>query len=450
MPIDPSTTRCGAQPFGARRVAALLLAAVAAVACLVDVARANDVVGWGMLRFDSKDTTTYQTSTTTEVFQLSCGGGHTLALRLDPSLPTQPVGPLGGSTTPQEGVVVGWGFNEMGQATVGLETVPGTAQIRPWTAIQVAAGYAHSMLLRADGSVRCWGDNSFGQCWAPNDVLHPAATNPVVQIAAGHFFSLALMKDGTLRGWGDNRQGQLEFPTLTATDAPRPADVGKPARFFRIAAGGGHVLALKALNQTKGDFGGSTATPREVRAWGENTYGQTVVPKLYNVTSTGTRTQRPMLAVDIAAGFQHSLLLLGTFSGTPPQIDNPADPTKTTPVRAGMIVGWGNDDYGQAVVPSMRATTNPFYRAWEASRKNTFVQLSAGGYHSVAVTSDGYVYCWGLGATGSEQYGDFGQVNDDMSKVNINGRQPQVGILGVGTIEKRPVVRDDAIVAGLR
>ncbi len=429
MHATPSTTRSGARPFGARPVARFMAAMASVVACVWTVASANDVIGWGALKFDSKDTTTYQTSVTREVFQLSCGGGHTLALRLDPSLPTQPVGPLGGSTIPQEGVVMAWGFNESGQAAVGLETVPGTAQLRPWTAVQVAAGYAHSMLLRKDGSVQCWGDNSFGQCWAPADVRNPQATNPVVQIAAGQYFSLALMKDGTLRGWGDNRMGQLDFPVLTALDAPKPADIGKPMRFFRVSAGGGHVLALKAKSQSKGDYGSATTVAREVLAWGDGLAGQTTLPKLYNVSSTGVATERPMVAIDIAAGQYHSLALMGGLTGTLPYYETPADSSKKAQLRSGMILGWGNDDYGQAVVPSMRASTDSRFRDWEANRKNTFVQLAAGGYHSVAVTSDGYVYCWGLGASGSELYGDYGQVNDDTTKVNISTRQPQVGIL---------------------
>ena len=99
----------------------------------------------------------------------------------------------------------------------------------------------HSLALRVDGSIACWGDNGNGQ--APPD----GVPGNFVAIAAGEFHSLALRVDGSIACWGVNGYGQ----------AP-PA--GVPGNFVAIAAGAAHSLALRV--------DGSVA------CWGDNRSGQ--------------------------------------------------------------------------------------------------------------------------------------------------------------------------------
>lgn len=72
------------------------------------------------------------------VRQIACGGAHFLALRSD-------------------GVVVGWGYNDYGQAAP-----PSLAGV-----VQVAGGDRHSVAVHENGSVTCWGDRTYGQCDKP-------------------------------------------------------------------------------------------------------------------------------------------------------------------------------------------------------------------------------------------------------------------------------------------
>ena len=60
----------------------------------------------------------------------------------------------------------------------------------------------HSLAIRVDGSVACWGYNTFGQA--------PPAGVPgdFVAIAAGFAHSLALRRDGSVACWGQNNEGQ--------------------------------------------------------------------------------------------------------------------------------------------------------------------------------------------------------------------------------------------------
>ena len=72
--------------------------------------------------------------------------------------------------------------------------------------VNLAAGNEHSLALRPDGSVVCWGRNGYGQ--APPDGI----PGDFVAIAAGEFHSLALRRDGSIACWGDNEYGQAPTP----------------------------------------------------------------------------------------------------------------------------------------------------------------------------------------------------------------------------------------------
>jgi hypothetical protein len=119
-----------------------------------------------------------------------------------------------------DGTVRGWGDNYYGQATVPADLGPATA---------IAAGLLHSLAIRADGTVRGWGWNDYGQATVPADL------GPATAIAAGYYHSLAIRADGTVRGWGSNDDGQ----------ATVPADLG-PAT--AIAAGESHSLAIRVTD----------------------------------------------------------------------------------------------------------------------------------------------------------------------------------------------------------
>ena len=203
------------------------------------------------------------------------------------------------------GTVLAWGDNTGGQTNVpaNLSNV-----------VAVAAGDLHSLALKADGTVVGWGDNTSGQTNAPASVTNATA------ISAGGRQSLALRKDGTVAQWG-------------LTNAPIPAGL---ANVTAIASGTNFNLAL------------SNAT---VVAWGANDYGQTTLPA--NLTNV----------VAIAAGGWHALAV---------KVD-------------GTVVAWGDNTYGQTNVP--------------AGLSN--VMAVAGGYaHSMALRNDGTVVAWGGNSAG--------------------------------------------------
>ena len=58
----------------------------------------------------------------------------------------------------------------------------------------------------ADGIVRCWGQNNYGQCNTPADL------GPCSSVAGGVIHTIALRSDGGVRCWGYNSQGQCYTP----------------------------------------------------------------------------------------------------------------------------------------------------------------------------------------------------------------------------------------------
>jgi len=57
----------------------------------------------------------------------------------------------------------------------------------------IACGSLHSVALRDDGTLECWGNNYNNQC----DLVYKTFTN-VIGVACGTFHSVALKNDGTL------------------------------------------------------------------------------------------------------------------------------------------------------------------------------------------------------------------------------------------------------------
>src|SRR5437870_2878394 len=78
------------------------------------------------------------------------------------------------------GIVVEW----------GRQTIP---WLQPGTRLTaIAAGTAHNLAVKSDGTVLAWGDNSEGQ------ITLPTGLSNVVAVAAGWYHSLALRSNGTI------------------------------------------------------------------------------------------------------------------------------------------------------------------------------------------------------------------------------------------------------------
>jgi len=219
---------------------------------------------------------------------------------------------------------------------------------------QVATGDRYTIALRGDGTLSGFGVPDY---WSA-PALPPGTT--YVEVAAGGCsdwaysdwpfdISLALRSDGAVVMWGQSFFGQFDVPDL-------PAGLSYTA----IAAGNAHAVALR-----------SDGT---IAAWGYNASGQCTVPAL----------PPGVTYVEVSAGGWTATLDECSYWWP-----HYFDAWGYTLARRsdGVVVGFGNNTYGQLNVPSSPSGLD-------------YVEISAGSTHAAALLSDGTVIAWGHNAYG--------------------------------------------------
>ncbi len=280
-----------------------------------------------------------------------------------------------------------------GLVPVAMDMTPASA-LYGKTVVGIGAGYGHSVMLCADGTVAACGHNNgvLGDGGVVDQPLPVSVdTGPasalyhktVVAIAAGDSHNLALCSDGTVAAWGNNFNGQLGNSTpypLSPVAVNRASGVsalyGKTV--VAIAAGSGHSLAL--------------CSDGTVVAWGLNNFGQlgdnkasgsqSFVPVAVNGAS-GTSALYGKTVVAIAAGIAYSVALCSD----------------------GTVATWGQNNFGQLGDNQASGTSSPVPVAVNTSpgsalHGKTVVAIAAAYAHSLALCSDGTVAAWGYNNNG--------------------------------------------------
>jgi alpha-tubulin suppressor-like RCC1 family protein len=296
-----------------------------------------------------------------------------------------------------DGTIKSWGYNNYGQLGDDSYTnKPTPVTVSGITnAIAIVAGTFHSLALLSDGTVKSWGNDGSGQLG--DDASYVNKPTPVsvsdisgvVAIAGGGYHSLAILSDGTVKSWGNDGWGQLGDDAIYA-DKPTPVSVSGISNTVAISAAG-HSLALLADGT--------------VKSWGYDGYGQLGDDASYTDKPTPVRVLDIANTVAIAAGNYHSLALLSD----------------------GTIKSWGRDDYGQlgddaSLIDKPTPVT--------VSGINNAVAIAAGGFHSLALLSDGTVRSWGYDAYG--QLGDDASLTDKPTPVSVSGISNAVAIAAGG------------------
>ena len=274
-----------------------------------------------------------------------------------------------------DGPVRCWGFN----AWFGQCNTPADLG----ACSRIAGGLYHTIALRSDGTVRCWGNNWIGQCTTPADL------GPCSSVAGGDQHTIALRSDGSVRCWGNNANGECNTP----------ADLGTCSS---VAGGGIHTIALQINGSircwggnsdgqcnTRADLGpcssiagGKYHTIAQridggVQCWGSNSDGQCNVPADLGTCSS------------LAGGGYHSIALRidggvrcwgQSFDG---QCNTPADLGPCSSIAGGKnhtialridggVRCWGRNDYGQCYTPADLGTC---------------LSVAAGTHHTIAVAA---------------------------------------------------------------
>ena len=326
-----------------------------------------------------------------------------------------------------KGAVKCWGYNgegELGNGTTVDSAVPVGVSGLGKNVKAISSGSYFTCALTTKGAVKCWGSNTYGQL---GDNTTTNSTKPVAvyglgkgvkAISAGNFFACALTTKGAVKCWGANSYGQLGNGTTTGSAKPvAVSGLGKGIK--ALGAGGYHACALTTKGAPKcwgyngeGELGDNTkvnsavpvavyslgkgvkalaagsyttcalTTKSQVKCWGYNGDGELG-------DGTTTSSLKPVLATGL--GKKVKAIAYGDIHGCAVN-------------TSGVVKCWGYNGYG-ALGDNTTTTSSTPVEVYNMGGK--VKALSAGGYHSCAVTTKGAIKCWGFNA--------YGQLGDNTS-----------------------------------
>lgn len=279
----------------------------------------------------------------------------------------------------------------------------------------VSAGYAYTMVLKADGSLWSWGGNVHGQL---GDGTKLDRALPVLighgyrTVSAKSYHTLALKPDGSLWAWGSNDAGQLGDGSYIDQDLP-------------VMVGSGYIAAASGLYHSM-----ALRSDGSLWAWGENYSGQ---------LGDGTVISRvsPVLILSgvsaIASGYDHSLAIM--FNGDllgwgMMQLADGSVVQQRTPI----LIGSGYSAVTAGISHSLALKADGTLWAWGANFVGElgdgtttdrampvqvgsgYSVVKAGSYHTVGLKRDGSLWAWGSNLFG--QLGD-GSYRDSATPIKV-------------------------------
>jgi alpha-tubulin suppressor-like RCC1 family protein len=279
----------------------------------------------------------------------------------------------------------------------------------------LSASQGHTCALLSDGTVFCWGHNDAGQLGIPPKVcsqIYPCSSTPVVvaglsgvtAVATGGQHTCALLSDTTVRCWGDNTYGQLgdnaaqknslkPVTVVTASGAPLAGVTAISAgdAFSCALLSGGSVVCwgggpgfaeLGALMDT--DAAQSEAQTPQPVTWvtGAVAIASSVHSSTCVITTAGT-----VECWGTAAGGGANMPAVGDLTGV--KAVAPAYQSPCALLTAGTVSCWGVWPQGTEDHPT------------PVSGLTDVTAVVTTDENACALSSDGRVSCWGSGQNGT-------------------------------------------------
>eukprot|EP00906_Rhabdomonas_costata_P037296 RCo052474 len=235
----------------------------------------------------------------------------------------------------------------------------------------ICRSYGFSMAVSKEG-LSTWGKNDSGQLGhgdkiglSEPKVVEALRGQEVLMLSAGWHHSMAVTREG-LHTWGNAAYGQLGHGDSTGLSRPKVVSALQDRQVLMVSAGSFHSMAV---------------TKEGLFTWGKGESGclghgdtqNQVQPKF--VTSLQGKQ-----ILQISAGYYHSMAVTpeGVFT-------------------------WGKGDQGLLGHGDEADQTVP--KLIQGLRGKKFISISAGTYHSLALTTEG-LYTWGDGSSGCLGHGD--------------------------------------------
>ena len=233
-----------------------------------------------------------------------------------------------------------------------------------------ASGIRHSLIIKNDGSLWAWGDNSSGQLGTGNNTgfqtkFFPfqigTATDWKIVTASG-LNSFAIKNNGTLWAWGHGGD------PITLTNSASPIQIGTSTDWKLIDAGTEHVIAIK--------------NDGTLWSWGNNSLGQ---------LGDGTTIHRNT-PIQIGTSTDWKLVTAGANYSIAIKND-------------GTLWAWGNNSEGQLGDGTTIHRNIPI----QIGTSTDWKLVTAGALHTVAIKNNGTLWEWGDNSFG--QLGDGTRIN---------------------------------------
>jgi len=278
----------------------------------------------------------------------------------------------------------------------------------------------HACAVLGDGTVQCWGSNSYGSLGAGLDNVSVYELTPIAvtgisnatSITTGGQYgpnidddmgtSCALLSDGTIKCWGSDYHGQLGSGARnTATIKLRYSSSPQTVYYSKTPVEVTGISNASAVSTSKfwNSHTCAIVDQGSVKCWGANWEGQLGSGSTHNCGNSSNDCSATPVSVDgitsataISAGGSHTCALL-------------ADKT---------IKCWGYDNDGQlgsGYINTYSYTSGSNTYSRNGSRTpvsvtgiNNAIAVSAGESHTCALLEDKTVKCWGRNQNG--QFGD--------------------------------------------
>jgi alpha-tubulin suppressor-like RCC1 family protein len=296
---------------------------------------------------------------------------------------------------------------------------------------EVSVQYTSACAVISGGTLKCWGNNDYGQLGdgtSTADKTTPYAVpniNGATSIASANDHNCSVVGGGLVKCWGTNNQGQLGDGTFL--DRSSPVTVKNLSGAITVSSGGNFNCAI---------INGGT-----VKCWGDNYYGQlgngTTIDSSTPVAVTGLTGAR---AISLGRDYACALIGDGTvkcwgynYDG---QLGNGTTTSRSTPVTVIGITGatsvsassgnvcalitggtvkcWGDNYYGQLGNGTTIDSSTPV----AVTGLTGAASVSAGYGNVCALITGGTVKCWGDNYNG--ELGN-GTTTDSSVPVTVTG-----------------------------
>ena len=328
-------------------------------------------------------------------------------------------------------------FGDITYGQLGINVSSGSRQtpvtvLNITSATAVACGQFHTAVILADGTVRTFGRNNSGQLGINSTIQQDlpvqvwGISSSATAVACGFFYTAVLLADGTVRTFGNGQFGQLGVNDTTQRNTP--VTVLNITSATAVACGTIHTLVLLADGT--------------VRTFGAQGYGQ------LGVGDTTTRLTPVQVfgisssATAIAGGFYRTIVLLADGSmrtvglNDNGQLGVADTVNRLIPVKVGVSGNKVACGFYFTAVVSNDGTVRTFgdntyggLGLGDTTQRNTPVQVTgltsaiaaAVGYHTAVLLADGTVRTFGRNDTGNLGINESGASSSRLTPVQVFG-----------------------------